>query len=183
MTIRTKEARWQFWSLTFTQAPAGVILCWWALLFAGVWSLAFHSFRFWAFCYWNRRHLARLSIAFVCRAPWYATYLENIGHLGMIMFCGCDKYKFKVVSMTNDRVIIRHCKKRVQLLFFFVLKIMRNNYFKKKMYEAHDSASMSCFRSLLVDLTFSLLKSWGVSSMRATLINLSESISWAKTAG
>ena len=38
---------------------------------------------------------------------------------------------------------------------------MRNNYFKKKMYEAHDSASMSCFRSLLVDLTFSLLKSWG----------------------
>lgn len=37
----------------------------------------------------------------------------------MIMFCGCDKYKFKVVSMTNDQVIIHHCKKRVQLLFFF----------------------------------------------------------------
>lgn len=35
---------------------------------------------------------------------------------------------------------------------FFFLKIMRNNYFKKKMYEAHDSASMSCFRSLLVNL-------------------------------
>ena len=60
----------------------------------------------------------------------------------MIMFCGCDKYKFNVRfnemsesqydAMTNDRVI----------LFFFLSKIMRNNYLKKKMYEAHDSACM-----------------------------------------